>query len=247
MTHRTSTVPSLPRIQTLSFIGLGIAIGVLAAMTLRGAGPSTHAAANAAEEGTRARLLDPNGIIEDPYTYAPGHEALGPDEVRVIACGTGMPAARRGQAAACFVVELGNGDKFLFDVGTGSMRNVMALNIPADYLTRVFLSHLHTDHWGDLDCALGRRLDRGAHPSPRRSGGPVGDLARTWGPKYAIDHFLKANNWDLHHACGEGQFRPRRDRHARVRLQGHRRRGRLQPATASSSARFPRFTPATDR
>jgi len=22
--------------------------------------------------------------------------------------------------------------------------------IPSDYLTKVFLTHLHTDHWGDL-------------------------------------------------------------------------------------------------
>ncbi len=30
------------------------------------------------------------------------------------------------------------------------MRNVVALNIPADYLTKIFISHLHTDHFGDL-------------------------------------------------------------------------------------------------
>ena len=37
------------------------------------------------------------------------------DEIRLIARGTGMPAARRDQAATCWLVELGNGDKFLFD------------------------------------------------------------------------------------------------------------------------------------
>ena len=43
--------------------------------------------------------------------------------MRVIACGTGMPNARPKQAAACWLVELGNGDKFLFDVGMGMMGN----------------------------------------------------------------------------------------------------------------------------
>jgi hypothetical protein len=62
----------------------------------------------------------------------------------------GTPAARRDQAATCWLVELGNGDKFLFDVGTGSMVNVAALMIPYDFLDKVFLTHLHTDHWGDL-------------------------------------------------------------------------------------------------
>ena len=31
--------------------------------------------------------------------YAPNSEALGPDEMRLIACGTGMPTARPKQAA----------------------------------------------------------------------------------------------------------------------------------------------------
>ena len=65
-------------------------------------------------------------------------------------CGFVRPAARRDQAATCFLAEVGNGDKFLFDVGTGSMTNVAALMIPYDFLDKVFLTHLHTDHWGDL-------------------------------------------------------------------------------------------------
>ena len=52
--------------------------------------------------------------------YAPNSEDLGPDEMRLIACGTGMPTARPKQAASCWLLELGNGDKFIFDVGTGS-------------------------------------------------------------------------------------------------------------------------------
>ena len=40
--------------------------------------------------------------------YYPGTEELDPDEIRLIAAGTGMPGARRGQAATCFLIELGN-------------------------------------------------------------------------------------------------------------------------------------------
>ena len=96
-------------------------------------------------------VTSPTDVAPDRYVYYPGTEALAADEARVIACGTGMPAARRGQAATCWLVELGNGDKFFFDVGTGSMANVAALMIPYDYLDKVFLTHLHTDHWGDFD------------------------------------------------------------------------------------------------
>ena len=96
------------------------------------------------------KVKSPVGTAPDRYVYYPGTEALGKEEIRIIACGTGMPAARRGQAASCWVFELGNGDKFIFDLGTGSMANVMSLMIPADMLTKVFASHLHTDHVGDL-------------------------------------------------------------------------------------------------
>ena len=74
------------------------------------------------------------GTVDDRDVYYPGTEALAPDEMRVIACGTGMPNARPKQAAACWLVELGNGDKFLFDIGTGSAERISALQIPFDYL-----------------------------------------------------------------------------------------------------------------
>ena len=81
----------------------------------------------------------------------PNTEDLAPDEMRVIACGTGMPNARPKQAAACWLVELGNGDKFIFDIGTGSAERLSALKIPHDYLNKVFIGHLHSDHFGDID------------------------------------------------------------------------------------------------
>ena len=82
--------------------------------------------------------------------YYPGTEALDPDEMRVITCGSGMPMPRLKQAAACILVELGNGEKFIFDMGTGSMERLYALGIPLDFIDKVFLTHLHADHMGDL-------------------------------------------------------------------------------------------------
>jgi ribonuclease Z len=86
----------------------------------------------------------------DRGVYFPNSEDLAPDEMRIISLGTGMPYGRRAQAATSWLVELGNGDKFLFDVGTGSVANLGSLEIPYDFLNKVFLSHLHTDHMGDL-------------------------------------------------------------------------------------------------
>ena len=139
-------------------------------------------------------VKDPVGTAPDRYTYYPGTEPLGAEEIRIVALGTGMPAARRAQAATCWLVELGNGDKFIFDIGTGANANMSALMIPYDSLSKIFLTHLHTDHWGDL-----AGLWAGGWTAGRTGAleiwGPSGATPEM-GTKYAIEHFLKAYTWD---------------------------------------------------
>ena len=53
--------------------------------------------------------------------YFPNTELLDEDEMRVIALGTDTPLFRRSQASASWLVELGSGEKFIFDIGTGSL------------------------------------------------------------------------------------------------------------------------------
>ena len=127
--------------------------------------------------------------------YYPGTEELGRGEMRVIALGTGMPNARPSQAAACWLVQLGNGENFLFDLGTGSMEKFSTLGIPYGELTKIFLSHLHSDHFGDFGV-----LWMGGWVSGRKVGvdiwGPTGKTPET-GTAYAIEHYKKAFTWDL--------------------------------------------------
>jgi ribonuclease Z len=139
-------------------------------------------------------VTGPNVIAPDRYVYYPGTETLAKDEIRIVACGTEMPDQRMAQASACFLFELGNGDKFIFDIGSGSMRNIASLMIPYEYLTKIFLSHLHTDHWGDLASLWAGGWTAG-RPVPLELWGPSGQT-EDMGTAYAIEHFLKANNWD---------------------------------------------------
>ena len=127
--------------------------------------------------------------------YFPNTEELGANEMRLIACGTGMPTARPKQAASCWLLELGNGDKFIFDVGTGSAERISAMQIPYNYIDKVFLSHLHTDHFGDLDALFvgGALMGR---QKPLQVYGPSGDTPER-GTAYAVDHLTKALTWDL--------------------------------------------------
>ena len=75
------------------------------------------------------KAWEPTKPYPSQSVYYPGAEALGKDEMRVIACGTGMPQPHLKQAGSCFLVELGNGDKFIFDMGKGSSERLGALGI----------------------------------------------------------------------------------------------------------------------
>jgi ribonuclease Z len=157
----------------------------------QGSSPGVIATALAAESPTTSSPV--KATARD--FYAPNSEDLAPDEMRLIACGTGMPTSRPKQAASCWLLELGNGDKFIFDTGTGSAERIAALQIPYNHLDKVFLSHLHTDHFGDLDALfVGGALS--GRQKPLRVWGPSGDTPER-GTKYALDHLYKALTWDL--------------------------------------------------
>ena len=103
----------------------------------------------AAQEGST------KASIKQTPTYFPNTEELRPDEMRVTALGTGMPTPlTRAQKSTAWLVELGNGDVFIFDIGTGSMENLFGLRPDFSRMDKIFLSHLHSDHFGDLDAFI---------------------------------------------------------------------------------------------
>ena len=148
----------------------------------------------AAEKKYTSPVKSPTGVAEPRDMYFPGTEELGKDEMRIISCGTGMPAARRGQAATCWLVELGNGDKFIFDIGSGSAANLGSLLIPYDYLDKVFVSHLHQDHVGDM-AALWIGGWTGGRHGALNVWGPSG-ATKGMGTKHFVDKYREAFAWD---------------------------------------------------
>ena len=144
-------------------------------------------------------------VADKEDVYYPGTEELAPDEMRVVALGTGMPNARPKQAAACFLVELGNGDKFLFDIGTGSAERLSAQKIPMDYIDKLFVGHLHSDHVGDFDALwIGGVISN--RVTPLRVWGPSG-ADPTMGTQHYIDHIKEAYKWDIAGRTGNVDMR----------------------------------------
>ena len=185
------------KISSVVLVLVGIVIGLVVSQS----GIQLVQEAEAAKKASSS----PTQPLANREVYYPGTEALGPDEMRITACGTGMPNARPKQAAACWLVELGNGDKFIFDIGTGSAERLSALKIPYDYLDKVFIGHLHSDHFGDMDAlwvggVVGNRIN------PMRVWGPVGHKPE-YGTAYAIEHMEKMLTWDKGSRLGNVDIR----------------------------------------
>ncbi|MBN9082401.1 MAG: MBL fold metallo-hydrolase [Rhizobiales bacterium] len=126
--------------------------------------------------------------------YFPNTEPLAPDEMRIVALGTGRPFLRRAQANASWLIELGNGDKFLFDFGSGSQKNFTALEIPYADLTACFATHLHVDHVGDFpNVWVGGWA--GGRITPLVVYGPSG-LTKEHGTQHFVDMQKSAYAWD---------------------------------------------------
>jgi ribonuclease Z len=132
--------------------------------------------------------------------YFPNTEPLAAVEMRIIALGTGRPFIRRAQANCSWLVELGNGDKFIFDFGSGSQANFTALEIPHQEITAYFATHLHADHVGDF-AQVWVGSWTGGRVKPLVIYGPSGPE-----PQFGIEHFVRRQieslAWDTHSRVG---------------------------------------------
>jgi len=105
-------------------------------------------------------------------TFIPG-EPLDKNEMRITFMGTSV-IPRIAQQCNSVFVELGNGDSFVFDLGSGVSSKYVAMGIPYSRLDKVFLTHLHGDHMTDIITlyCFGPSIDR---KTPLLLFGPSGD------------------------------------------------------------------------
>jgi len=138
--------------------------------------------------GTPARAYAPSLV--------PGTEPLAAGEIRVTILGSGDPWIRRSQASGSLLVEVGNAEKdyFFFDLGSGALANFNSLGLPLESTTKVFLSHLHADHIGDIPGWLGSLAKAGRVDPVEIWGGGSEDPAL--GLAAFVDHMGKALAWD---------------------------------------------------
>ena len=133
---------------------------------------------------------------------AVGAEPVADGEVRVTILGSGDPFVKKGQASASVLIEVGNRERdlFFFDLGSGSLANFSGLRLPVTDTTKVFLTHLHADHVGDLPTLLWS-LAKAGRRDPVEVWGPAGEF-RPLGTRAFTQHLEAAHAWDMESLCG---------------------------------------------
>jgi len=139
------------------------------------------------------RLTD--HVIRQRLLEQPDQTFLKKDEhIRVLLCGTGSPEISAAKAQACTLVAAG-GKVFLFDVGDGSVRSLAQSKVPINDLTRVFITHFHSDHFNGLGYLINASWIWG-RKTPLEVQGPVGmrEVIDGLTRAYALDEGFRAAN-----------------------------------------------------
>ena len=160
--------------------------------------------------GTKAITMTPVvGTPRREYAemFVPGQEELEDGELRVTVLGSGNPWNTRAQASASIMVEVGNAERdiLIFDIGSGSLANYASLKLPINKLDKVFLSHLHADHTGDLITLSGSWSKVGRADGPVYVWGPSGTEPHL-GTRHFVEGIEEALAWDT--AAGHGAINP---------------------------------------
>jgi len=101
------------------------------------------------KEGLMFEGIRPTAWLRSAANWFPRTEDVQPEEMRILFMGS-APFIRPGQMNTSVLVELRNGEKFIFDLGEGSIANYIAAGYSLNELDKVFLTHLHVDHYSAL-------------------------------------------------------------------------------------------------
>jgi ribonuclease Z len=127
----------------------------------------------------------------------PTAEPVREGEIRVTVLGSGDPFVKSSQASASLLIEVGNPDRdlFFFDLGSGALANYNGLGLPVTATTKVFLTHLHADHVGDMP-TLVWSLAKAGRRDPVEVWGPAGETPEL-GTRSYTEHLRAAHAWDM--------------------------------------------------
>ena len=115
--------------------------------------------------------------------------------------GTGSPLPDPNRAGPATLIQ-GGGENYLVDAGRAVVMRLMGAMVPPGQLTGVLLTHLHSDHFTDLNDIITTHWIGTFEPTPLKIVGPPGTaevvdhILASLGPdiRYRTDHHADLNN-----------------------------------------------------
>jgi ribonuclease Z len=136
----------------------------------------------AAPAFAETKLDEQSGTVSRPAS---------PDTFKVVLLGTGVgPRVNLQQFGASTLIEAG-GVRLLFDCGRGSTLRLNELGVPLGSITRLFLTHLHSDHVIQIPDLMLTGWVGGGRSTPIEVWGPEGT-------RDMMEHLLQAFAFDIH-------------------------------------------------
>jgi ribonuclease Z len=113
------------------------------------------------------------------------------DSIKVVLLGSGAgPPVNLQQYGASTLVEAG-GERFLFDCGRGATLRLAQAGVPIGSISRLFLTHLHSDHIVQIPDLFLTGWAGGRRTVPLEVWGPDGTRSM-------MDHIQQAFSFDIH-------------------------------------------------
>lgn len=111
-----------------------------------------------------------------------------PNGLHVYLCGTGSPIPDPSRAGPCVGILAGK-SAFIFDTGSGSVRNLAGMGFPVGRTRKAFFTHLHSDHIDGFGELLLQAWIGGNRTTPLPVGGPAGtgDVIGGFVTAYSLD------------------------------------------------------------
>ena len=145
------------------------------------------------KEGLMFDGIEPMPWLKSAANWYPGTEEVQPQEIRVTFMGS-SPLPRPGQMGTSIYVELGNGKRFIFDFGPGSIANYLGSRVPLNQINDIFITHLHWDHFASVPYAYVFGAWGGRWNESYRITGPSGRTEKL-GIKNMIFHMKEMLAW----------------------------------------------------
>jgi ribonuclease Z len=145
----------------------------------------------APQAAAQVRPLDEKGQVKTEERSGAVIQSASPDNLKIVLLGTGVgPPVNLRQYGASTLIEAGD-VRLLFDCGRGATIRLAQVGVPLGSISRLFLTHLHSDHVIQIPDLLLTGWVGGGRKVPLEVWGPDGTSDM-------MEHLQRAFAFDIH-------------------------------------------------